>query len=67
MVVDCSGTNLTLYVTYETFARSYNPDTWYSTTYKAWYLKEITGWDLKESRVIGAQMPEFYTPIILYF
>ena len=48
MVVDCSGTNLTLYVTYETFARSYNPNTFYSPTYKAWYLKEITGWDLKE-------------------
>ena len=43
MVVDCSGTNLTLYATYETFARSYNPDTYYSSTYKAWYLKEITG------------------------
>ena len=48
MVVDCSGTNLTLYVTNETFARSYNSDTVYSQTYKAWYLKEITGWDLKE-------------------
>ena len=42
MVVDCSGNNLTLYVTYETFARSYNPNTYYSSTYKAWYLKEIT-------------------------
>lgn len=48
MVVDCSGSNLTLYVTYETFARSYNPNTFYSSTYKAWSLKEITGWDLKE-------------------
>ena len=43
MVVDCSGTNLTLYVTHETFAKSYNPNTIYSSTYKAWYLKEITG------------------------
>ena len=42
MVVDCSGNNLTLYVTYETFARKYNPSTYYSSTYDAWYLKEIT-------------------------
>lgn len=42
MVVDCSRTNLTLYVTYETFARKYNPSTYYSSTYKAWHLKEIT-------------------------
>ena len=48
MVVDCSGNNLTLYVTHETFARKYNPCTSYSTKYDAWYLKEITGWDLKE-------------------
>ena len=48
MVVDCSGSNLTLYVTHETFARKYNPDTTYSDDYHAWYLKEITGWDLKE-------------------
>ena len=48
MVVDCSGNNLTLYVTYETFARSYNSNTFYSPTYKAWFLKEIIGWDLKE-------------------
>ena len=47
MVVDCSGNNLTLYVTYETFAKKYNPDTYYSEKYDAWYLKEITGWDLK--------------------
>ena len=42
MVVDCSGSNLTLYVTYETFARKYNSSTYYSSTYDAWYLKEIT-------------------------
>ena len=48
MVVDCSGNNLTLYVTYETFARKYNPYTRYSEKYDAWYLKEITGWDLNE-------------------
>lgn len=42
MVVDCSGNNLTLYVTYETFAKKYNPSTYYSSTYDAWYLKEIT-------------------------
>ena len=43
MVVDCSGNNLTLYVTYEKFARKYNPYTRYSEKYDAWYLKEITG------------------------
>jgi metal-dependent hydrolase (beta-lactamase superfamily II) len=47
MVVDCSKNNLTLYVTYETFARKYNPYTFHSKTYDAWYLKEITGWDLQ--------------------
>ena len=41
MVVDCSGNNLTLYVTYETFARKYNTSTYYSRTYDAWHLKEI--------------------------
>ena len=41
MVVDCSGTNLNLYATYETFARKYNPYTFYSGKYDAWYLKEI--------------------------
>lgn len=41
MVVDCSGNNLTLYVTYETFARKYNPHTFYAAKYDAWYLKEI--------------------------
>lgn len=41
MVVDCSGDNLTLYVTYETFARKYNSSTYYSSTYDAWHLKEI--------------------------
>lgn len=48
MVVDCAGSNLTLYVTYENFARSYNPYTFYSERYDGWYLKEITGWDLKD-------------------
>ena len=48
MVVDCRAPNLILYVTYETFARSYNPNTVYSAKYDAWFLKEITGWDLKE-------------------
>ena len=42
MVVDCSRNDLTLYVTYETFARKYNPNTCYSEKYDAWHLKEIT-------------------------
>jgi len=48
MVVDCSGDNLTVYVTNERFARDRNPSTFYSDTYKAWYLKEVIGWDLKD-------------------
>lgn len=48
MVVDCSGDNLTLYVTYEKFAKTYNPCAQRCKEYDAWYLKEITGWDLKE-------------------
>lgn len=47
MVVDCKGDNLTLYVTHENFAKSKNPNSFYSRTYDAWYVKEITGWDLK--------------------
>lgn len=43
MVVDCSGNNLTLYVTHENFARSKNPNTFYSNKYDAWYVKEIVG------------------------
>ena len=43
MVVDCSGSNLTLYVTNESFAKKYNPSTYFLNTYDAWYLKEITG------------------------
>ena len=42
MVVDCSGNNLTLYATYEKFARTRNPDTFYSKVFDAWHLKEIT-------------------------
>ncbi len=30
-----------VYVTYETFARKRNPDTWYSTKYNAWYIMTI--------------------------
>lgn len=42
MVVDCSGNNLTLYVTNESFAKTYNSDAFKSEKYDAWYLKEIT-------------------------
>ena len=52
MVVDCSGDNLTLYVTNESFAKAYTKEndssTFHSDEYNAWYLKEITGWDLKD-------------------
>jgi len=49
MVVDTAGSNLTLYVTHETFARAYNPDTWWSETFQAWFLKEIDDWALKNN------------------
>lgn len=41
MVVDCSGHNLKAYVTYEPFAKVYNPQTYYSDRYRGWYLKEL--------------------------
>ena len=47
MVVDCTGDNLTLYVTNENFAKSKNPYSFYAKQYDAWYVKEISGWDLK--------------------
>jgi beta-lactamase superfamily II metal-dependent hydrolase len=49
MVVDTGGQNLTLYVTYENFARAKNPQTFWSERYKAWYVKEVTGWDERYS------------------
>ena len=50
MVVDASGTNLTLYVTHEKFARAKNPSTFWSEYYKAWYVKEITSWDARANQ-----------------
>ena len=47
MVVDTSGSNLTLYVTHGKFALAANPNTFWSDHYKAWFVKEITGWDAK--------------------
>lgn len=41
MAVDCSGENLTLYVTNEKFARDSNSFTFFSETYQAWYVKDI--------------------------
>ena len=48
MIVDCNKPYLSIYVTNEEFARDRNPKTYYSDTYKGWYLKDITGWDLKD-------------------
>ena len=45
MVVDASETPMELYVTYENFARKVNSATFYSNTFKAWYVGPIT-WDL---------------------
>lgn len=47
MVVDCTGDNLSVYLTNENFARKVNPYTFFNEKYKAWYLKDIKGWDLK--------------------
>lgn len=45
MVVDTSGSHLSLYVTHEAFARHKNPNTYWSVTHNAWFVKNITGWD----------------------
>lgn len=42
MVVDVDDTPMTLYVTHEHFARRINRDTFYSDTFKAWYVGPIT-------------------------
>ncbi len=42
MVVDASETPMALYVTYENFARKVNSATFYSNTFKAWYVGSIT-------------------------
>ena len=42
IVLNPDGENgVEVYVTYETFARKRNPDTWYSTKYNAWYIMTI--------------------------
>jgi len=42
MVVDASTKSMTLYVTHENFARSVNSYTFYSESFKAWYVGPIT-------------------------
>ncbi|MCB2189758.1 MAG: hypothetical protein KQJ78_25365 [Deltaproteobacteria bacterium] len=42
MVVDASSTPMTLYVTNENFARRVNSDTFYSESFKAWWVGFIT-------------------------
>ena len=42
MVVDASKTPMVLYVTFENFARKVNSATFYSNTFKAWYVGSIT-------------------------
>lgn len=42
MVVDASKKPMVLYVTYENFARKVNSATFYSNTFKAWYVGSIT-------------------------
>lgn len=41
MVVDVGNTNMPIYVSNETFARQQNPYTFYSETYKGWFLNNI--------------------------
>ncbi len=42
MVVDASTNPMTLYVTHENFARRVNSSTFYSDSFKAWYVGPIT-------------------------
>lgn len=42
MVVDTSTNPMTLYVTHENFARRVNSSTYYSNSFKAWYIGYIT-------------------------
>lgn len=49
MVVDTSGPSLRLFVTHETFARAKNPNTYWSPSHNAWFVKDITGWDYREA------------------
>ena len=42
MVVDASTDPMTLYVTHENFARRVNASTFYSDSFKAWYVGPIT-------------------------
>ncbi|MGI6491375.1 MAG: ComEC/Rec2 family competence protein [Pelotomaculum sp.] len=35
------GASINIYVTYETFARAYNSNTFYNSTLKAWYIKTL--------------------------
>ena len=42
MVVDTSTNPMTLYVTHENFARRVNSSTYYSDSFKAWYVGPIT-------------------------
>lgn len=42
MVVDASRTPMHLYVTHENYARKINSDTYYSESFKAWYVGLIT-------------------------
>lgn len=42
MVVAASSTPMGLYVTHENFARRVNPHTFFSGSFKAWYVGPIT-------------------------
>lgn len=41
MVVDAGNVNMPIFVTNETYARQQNPLTYYSATFKGWFLKNI--------------------------
>lgn len=42
MVVDANSTPMTLYVTHENYARRVNADTYFSESFKGWYVGPIT-------------------------
>jgi competence protein ComEC len=41
IVADINNNDIDIYVTYENFARTYNPLTYYSESHRAWYLKRL--------------------------
>ena len=41
VIIDADGAEMPVFVTNESFARKYNPDTYRSEEFKGWYLRGI--------------------------